>query len=119
MSQEPLVSQTTLADSTIHTAIRLPARPPSGYERLPHEEDDSDVELCPIKPTSDTEAGAVAIASPFPSPEVHDIGSSPQDGPHLPRMRISGLLKMFVILTTCGLPAALYFSAVVWFVGGT
>ncbi|KAI1782896.1 hypothetical protein LXA43DRAFT_1068164 [Ganoderma leucocontextum] len=66
-----------------------------------------------------TEAGAVAIVSPFPSPEVHDIGSSPQDGPHLPRMRISGLLKMFVILTTCGLPAALYFSAIVWYVGGT
>ncbi|KAI1786431.1 hypothetical protein LXA43DRAFT_1033711 [Ganoderma leucocontextum] len=117
MSQETLISQTSLSGSPRPATSWFPARPPSGYVALPYEdsEDDSDVpvELWALKPASDIEA------RPIPSSEYHHgVDPSPQDGPSSPRTRMLGVLRMFIILLTSGLPSTLFFSAFSWIIGG-
>ena len=123
MSQETLVSETSISDSPRPFTSWFTTRSPSGYGALPYEdsdvdsEEDSDVELWVLKPTADIEASPVP--RPFPASRQRDLEASTKCCPNSlrTRSRMRGVPKMFLILLTAGLPSTLFFTALAWLVG--
>ena len=124
MSQETLVSETTISDSPRPLISWFTTTLPSGYEALPYEDvdsdsdEDSDVDLWALKPASDIEASPVP--HPFPASREPNTATSTKRYPSSSRTssRMRGVPKMFLILLTAGLPSTLFFSTLAWLVGG-
>ncbi|PIL26795.1 hypothetical protein GSI_11131 [Ganoderma sinense ZZ0214-1] len=121
MSQETLVTQSSLSDAHKSAISWFPARRPSGYEALPYEEpgEDSDVdtEHWALKPASDIEASPTT--RPLPASGSRKIEGSSTDGPSAPcTMMMRGVAGTVAIHLIAGLPATLFFGAYSWIIGG-
>lgn len=125
MSQESLVSQSNIFHSSKPATSWFPIRVPSGYEALAYEGDsdddedsegDSDVALWVLKPASDIEASP--YTSPSPASRERPTESSRKGGTSSLRTRTRGVLKMFLVILTAGLPFTFFVSAFSWLVGG-
>ena len=117
MSQETLVSQTTPSHSLDIIATCFLGRPQMGYEALPCEdsEDESDVELCAFKWTSESDVEASPITTylhpslaagsrtTVPHPSIGER-RSPSWSTWIPTF---GVLKISAILLIAGLPSTL------------
>ena len=117
MSQETLVSQTAPSHSLDIIATCFLGRPPTGYEALPCEgsEDESDVELCAFKWTSESDVEASPITT-YPHPSLTSGSRTTVPHPSLgerrspsrsTRIPTLGVLKISAILLIAGLPSTL------------